>query len=156
MRTLLFLISGIFFFTACDKINLNNAEDSLEGDWQVVRMEQTIGERVELGVQVDSFLEFTGQLGAFSFQEEVVSYTFSVGDSVYQAMAIPWTLTREKRSEGFGRVEQYTLSTPELVARCEFGDQTSDAEQNATQVLLIWQTEAIGAYEMVTLYLEKE
>ena len=67
-----------------------------------------------------------------------------------------WELKRDKINESFFKVEQYTLCTENQNFICEFGDQTKDAERNATQLRLIFDTNEIGDYEQFILNLEKQ
>ncbi len=156
MQKLLSLLIPLLFLSACAKQNLRNAEKSLKGDWVVTQIYSAEGERFENGgVSTSNQQTETGELGEFSFTDDEVTYSFTRLDSLYEGSSA-WTLSRERVREGFVRVEMYTLETGDYDFACEFGDQTSDAEQNATEVRLIFETENIGAYSTFHLELEKE
>lgn len=141
--------------SACAKQNLRNAEKSLNGDWVVTEIYSAEGERTTGGINITDEQTETGDLGDFSFTDDEVTYNFTRLDSLYEGNSA-WTLNRERVREGFVRVEMYTLTTNDYDFVCEFGDQTSDAEKNATEVRLIFETEGLGAYSMFQLELEKE
>ncbi|MEN0050194.1 MAG: hypothetical protein AAF806_24225 [Bacteroidota bacterium] len=152
--SLILLFLALTFF-ACEKANLNAGEASLEGTWNVNSIFSAYGERTELGINVEESIQEEGNLGAFNFSETTVDASYTRLDTLYK-IASSWELKRDKISEGFFKVEQYTLCTDDQSFICEFGDQTKDAERNATQIRLIFETTEIGAYEQFVLKLEKE
>jgi len=155
MHKLFSLLIPILFLSACAKQNLRNAEKSLKGDWLVTEIYSAEGERTTGGTNITDQQTETGDLGEFTFTDDEMTYSFTRLDSLYEGSSA-WTLNREKVREGFVRVEKYTLTTDDYDFVCEFGDQTNDAEKNATKVRLIFETESIGAYLTFQLELEKE
>ena len=155
MHKLLSLLIPLLFLSACAKQNLRNAEASLKGDWKVTEIYSAEGEQVSGGINITNQQTETGDLGEFTFTDDDVTYSFTRLDSLYEGSST-WILNRERVNSGFVRVEKYTLETNDYDFICEFGDQTSDAEKNATEVRLIFETEGIGAYLMFQLELEKE
>jgi len=155
MYKLFSLLIPILLLSACAKQNLRNAEASLKGDWTVKEIYSAEGQQVAGGTNITNEETETGDLGEFSFTDDEVMYSFTRLDSLYEGTST-WTLNREKVREGFVRVEMYTLTTDDYDFLCEFGDQTSDAEKNATEARLILETEGLDAYTMFQLELEKE
>lgn len=150
--TLLFIAIGL---CACAKQNLRNAEKSLKGNWTVTEIYSADGERLTGGIDIQNEQTETGELGEFVFTENEVDYNFTRLDSLYENNST-WTLQRDKVNQGFVRVEVYTLDIDDYDFVCEFGDQTSDAEKNADEVRLIFETKDVGAYSTFQLMLEKE
>jgi len=156
MHKLLSLLIPLLFLAACAKQNLRNAEKSLKGDWTITQIYSAEGERFENGgVSTSDEQTEMGDLGEFSFTDGEMTYSFTRLDSLHEGSS-SWTLNRQRVNSGFVRVEMYTLTTDDYDYICEFGDQTSDAEKNATEVRLIFETEGIGAYSTFHLELEKE
>lgn len=149
MQNLLSLLIPLLFLSACAKQNLRNAEKSLKGDWTVTKIYSDEGQNSVAGVTE------TGDLGEFTFTNDEMTYSFTRLDSLYEGSST-WALSRERVNSGFTRVEVYTLETDDYDFVCEFGDQTSDAEQNATEARLIFETEGLSAYSMFQLELKKE
>ena len=124
-----YLLSLLFCLSlmACGENDLQNAKNSLKGNWTVNRIyvENTGGNGQNQ----------TGNLGAFGFSETNLNYSFNKGGIVKNGQGA-WTLKRELVNSGFVKVEKYTLEFDGLSFVCAFGDQTSDAEKNATNIRL--------------------
>jgi len=155
MNKISILLITFVLLSSCAKQNLRNAEKSLKGDWIVTEIYTQEGERVNGGIDITDEQTETGDLGEFTFTDDELTYSFTRLDSLYEGSSA-WILNREKVREGFVRVEMYTLETDDYDFICEFGDQTSDAEKDAIEARLIFETEGLGAYSMFQLELEKE
>jgi len=145
----------LFTLLSCGKKNLRNAEKSLKGNWTVTEIYSAEGERLTNGIDITDKQTETGDLGEFNFMDNTVNYSFTRLNSLYEGSS-GWTLDREKVNAGFVRVEVYTLKTDDYDFVCEFGDQTDDAEKNATEIQLIFETEETGPYTTFHLSMEKE
>ncbi len=140
---------------ACGKSDLQHAENSLIGSWEVISIQTSTGERLENGISFESNETEEGELGTFTFTDDLVSYSFDRLEQNY-ANELNWVLIREKVNQGFSNVEQFTLEMDSLSYICKFGDETSDAEKNANFVRLIYETKSIGPYVAYTLNMEKK
>lgn len=155
MKHLFFISFALLVFSSCEKQNLRHAEDSLVGTWKVTEIFSATGERMNNGINISDEETETGDLGTFTFTEDQLDYTFT-RQGITESGNTHWTLTRTKENSGFTKVEVYTLSFEGFVFDCAFGDETSDAEKNATEVRLIFETGELGDYERFTLFLKKE
>jgi len=154
-RPTLVILFLFLLFTACEKVNIKAGEQSLEGNWAVMNITTLYGERSDLGITVQENFEENGSLGAFNFSERKVIAEYTRLDTLYDIASI-WELKRDKINEGFFKVEQYTLCLEDQNFICKFGDQTKNAERDATRVRLLFETTEMGAYEQFILELEKE
>lgn len=154
MKHLFFISLVLLVFSSCEKQNLRNAEDSLVGTWSVTEIFSATGERTTNGISITNEETETGDLGTFTFTEEQLDYTFTRQGTTASGNA-NWTLERTKENSGFTKVEVYTLSFEDFVFDCAFGDETSDAENNAVEVRLTFETVEVGDYETFVLFLEK-
>ena len=150
---LLLLLS--FTFSACEKVNIKAGEASLEGVWMTTNITSAYGERTKSGISIEENTQEEGNLGTFTFSETEVVANYTRLDTLYEITS-SWKLKRDKVNEGFFKVEQYTLCTESQNFICEFGDQTKDAEHNATKLRLIFETTEIGVYKQFVMELEKE
>ena len=64
-----------------------------------------------------------------------MTYNFTRG-GVPTSGQTTWSLIRDLVNSGFVKVERYTLDFDALSFVCAFGDETSDAEKNATDIRL--------------------
>ncbi len=145
----------LVIFTACQKRNLKHAEKSLEGSWAVQSIYSAYGQNTNLGIQTNEEFNEDGPLGQFNFDKEMVTYRFTRLDTLYESNSA-WNLVREKINAGFTKAEQYTLEMDKFEFICAFGDQTSDAEKQATEVKLMFETKTIGSYYTFELDLRKK
>ena len=145
------LVSLLLVVTAsCQKQNLKNAKESLDGTWRVTEIysEQKDGS----GDFGDGRHWETGELGFITFSDNAVEYAYTRLGVTYDSTET-WRLDRNKENEGFFKVEKYTLFIGNRAYDCDFGDATSDAEKNATLLTLMYETEA--AEPNYTMTLEK-
>ena len=145
----------VLILVSCKKKDLRTAKDALEGTWKVTEIFSATGMRMTNGIDITNEETETGDLGDFVFTSDQVDYVFT-RQGVEQRGNVDWTLTREKVNSGFTKVEVYTLSFDDFIFDCAFGDQTSDAEKNATDIKLTFETEAIGDYSTFVLTMKKE
>lgn len=140
--------------SACQKKQVKNAEKSLQGSWDVHTIYSTYGTKTALGTQTNQEFNEAGELGQFVFDDEKVAYRFTRLDTLYENET-SWKLTRDKVKAGFTNAEQYTLTIDNFDFICAFGDQTSDAEKEATDVSLFFETDTIGSYYGFELQIKK-
>ena len=150
-----FLTIAFLFLIACQKQNLNSANNSLIGNWQVVEIYNAIGEKTDSGTSTTESFSEEGDLGNFVFNENTVAYNYTKSNE-YFVNNEEWNLERTKQNQGFHKVEQYFLTIGIQQYRCRFGDETSDAEKDATAIQLEFESTAIGPWETYILFLEKE
>lgn len=143
-----------FFLIQC-KSDLRQAEDSLSGTWTVIKIISSYGTRTANGTSYKDQITEEGDLGLFVFTEEQVDYRFTRRDTL-TAEVSSWALNREKVQEGFTQVERYTLELDKASYRCDFGDGTSDAEKDARDMVLTFETTALGPFTEYSLFLEKD
>ena len=125
---ILICFCSCFILSSCAKQNLKNAKNSIDGNWNVIKIYSentpTSNEQSE-----------EGDLGTFVFSDNTVDYKFTRLEEEYAGNAT-WELKREKVNQGFTKVEKYTLTMDDYTFHCRFGDETSDAEKNATEIQL--------------------
>ncbi|WP_235297800.1 hypothetical protein [Portibacter marinus] len=120
---------------ACVK-DEKQASNSIEGLWQVNEM-ITIYAYDNGGFLDEDVVEEQGDLGSFDFGENIVDYEFIRNDTLFSGQE-NWTLSTERVNEGFIRVTKFTLKVGERFEfDVAFGDQTKNAEKNATEMRLI-------------------
>ena len=112
---------------ACGDKDLDNAKKSLVGNWTV--------NRVYTQLPGGNDQQQTGNLGTFQFTQNQLNYSFTK-DGATQNGQSAWNLRREMVNSGFVKVEKYTLDFDGRSFVCAFGDETSDAEKNATAIRL--------------------
>lgn len=151
----LYCLLLLLSFSTCQKQNLNRAEKSLEGTWKVTKIYTAYGEKKELGTQTNEEFTEEGNLGVFTFGETEVDYSYTRLDTLYEGNS-KWNLTREKVNAGFTNAEQYTLKFDNQNYICRFGDETKDAEKNATELSLKFETDTVGPYSSVIFWLVKD
>lgn len=108
---------------SCQK-DEKQAINSLEGQWQVT----TINSFYSNGEET---VEETGELGTFSFDGDMVEYSFTRNDTFFQNLR-PWKLTAEKVRKGFFKVTEFQLEIEgDFLFDVQFEDGTNNAEKNA-------------------------
>jgi len=141
----------------CVKLNFLHirANKSIVGTWDIVKYESSWGERLENGININGSFEIddADDLGSFVFDDETVTYSILNSDTT--GNAINWSVERTKENQGFTQVEVYTIQIGQKEYDCSFGDETSDAEKNATEMVLFNETKIIGDYNNFTFHLEK-
>lgn len=119
---LLLLFIATFFFS-CQK-DEKQAINSLEGDWQVTAIKSFYSNGEET-------VEETGALGTFSFDGDMVEYSFTRNDTLFENLR-PWMLSAEKVREGFFRDNKFQLEIEgDFLFDVQFEDGTNNAEKNA-------------------------
>jgi len=154
-RSLLILSILLFVFSACEKQNIKRAEKSLAGNWTVTKIYTAYGEKMELGTQTNKEFTEEGDLGTFAFNKSTVDYNYTRLDTLNESNN-DWELIREKVNAGFTNAEQYILIIDTTKYICRFGDETKDAEKKATDIILEYETTAIGPYTSIMFWLEKQ
>ena len=134
--------------SSCNKRNLNLAQESLVGSWNVVEIFSD--EKDTTGIHNDGRHWENGNLGVFTFSDNNVTYVYTRLDSTYMETT-NWDLTREKVKQGFHKVEKYTLRIGNRNYNFLFGDGTSDAEKNATEMVLTFETATPSSDYVLTL-----
>ena len=155
MKNTIILLCSCLLSACATTSNLNQAKKSLQGTWKVNKIYSAYGQRVANGISTDEEHTETGNLGTFNFGENQVTYQFTRRDTAYNATS-SWILNRTKVNQGFTQVEVYLLDLTTYDFVCQFGDQTSDAERNATKVRLIYETPDVGYYQTFQLEMEKQ
>jgi len=97
--TFLIFVVTCVHFTSCVDDELQ-AEDSLEGVWNVTEIFSLYGEFFPTGFNSSSNLTEEGALGYFNFNENNVAYSFTRNDTLYSGN-MDWNLDIEKRTTGF-------------------------------------------------------
>lgn len=155
LRFLIFGVSLLLILTACEKQNLKRAEKSLIGTWQVNKIYSAYGERMELGTQTNEEITEEDELGIFIFNEKTVDYNYTRLDTVYEGNS-DWVLNRKKINSGFTKIEVYSLTLDDKTYICSFGDETKNAEKNATEIALLFDSTEIGPYTSIMFWLTKQ
>jgi len=144
------LIAIVFLVVSCGGNDLEEAEKSLTGSWTVNKIYTQEGQQLTNGQTTDFDtldLEAIGELvfnadGNASGNYSTLGTTINIDDT--------WMLDKSKVNCGFTNCDQYTLTIGALDFLCAFGDQTSDAHENATELsLTLTQIENTNYTEMV-------
>lgn len=151
---LLNLIFLSFLLISCGSPGLEEGTASLIGSWAVYEINYAEGTRTDLGVTTDTSYTQTGDLGSFVFDETEVVYDYS-HDLETVSDRSSWELLRATVNCGFNKCEVYTLVLKDLNLTCIFGDDTADAEENATEITLAYESTAPDTYQTYTLHLRK-
>lgn len=122
--------------TACQDDDLAQGINSLEGSWQVTAAKSFYEIAQPDGRLQRSRVDEEGNLGRFEFAEDMVSYQFNRNDTLYQGRE-RWHLENTRENQGFFKVNRFTLLIDgTFTFKCEFEDQTKNAEQNAKNITL--------------------
>lgn len=126
MKKLNLILLPLFLLSSCSS-KIDCAKESLVGTWQVT--------------EVYKNFPFTGEssedksgIGVFIFTETQCDYSFTF-DSVLEANNFDYTFEISKENAGFTRVDRFDVLGEENY-RVRFGDQTSDAHEEATEMTL--------------------
>lgn len=122
------------------------ATESLTGSWKI--------NEIRLYNQNEDVIEDNTE-GFFHFQDDGRANFSFYRNNVLQEMSATWTLVETKINCGFTNCKKYTLNigTEEFI--CEFGDKTSDAQCNATEIRLLQNGPHLSPYEDMILFLDK-
>ena len=140
-------------FMACKKDEIQ-AEDSIEGVWDIIEITSLYAEFSENGFDPSETISETGQLGTFTFMQNSVDYTFTRNDTLYSGSK-SWNLELEKIREGFSKVNDFTLSIEDdFLFDVTFEDGTKNSEKNAKRATFEeWPTSGFGVG--INMILEK-
>jgi len=120
--------------TACGKSKQECAEDSLIGEWDIVKLYESKNS-LENGIVVSQeVMEFTEIEGYFTITASFMEYQYSTHSVVKVDQNYILNITKE--NAGFTRVDVYTIDGDLENFRVRFGDETSDAHENATEISL--------------------
>ncbi|MBR9920123.1 MAG: hypothetical protein GYB31_04730 [Bacteroidetes bacterium] len=129
------LFCCLILLSACNKDELQ-AEQSLQGEWKVTEITSYYGDFDQNSFNPSQVVNDTTASGYFLFSEEMAEYNFSRNDTVYSGTA-SWDLALESVNEGFFKVNDFTLSiNGYFMFDVTFGDETKNAEKNATRIFL--------------------
>jgi len=142
-------------FVSCAKSDIRQGEKSIVGIWNVVELRIGEGERTELGSSIDSEAIYTEDLELFHFTEDKVTWTFEPGDTLIINNE-DWILSSRKENSGFTKVTVFTLAMAQYDFDCVFEDDTKNAEKNAENISLHFETDGIGPFSTIDIKLEKE
>ena len=148
------LIGTLLLCFSCKKAKFKKAENSLEGNWNVESAYIAYGQRMDLGTQTDS--SFTEEnVGSFEFEEDKTgNHNFVLRGENYNIDNFSWEL-EERDIGGFTNAKGFNIVIDEITYRLTFGDGTSDAHKNATEMELFFETTDIGEYFSYQLSLTK-
>ncbi len=138
LKNIIFII--IFFpiafqLASCTKDQVQ-AENSLEGIWEVTLIRSNYGMFSETVFNATESIEESGELGTFNFMEDVVQYSFTRNDTLFNETS-SWRIDLEKVNSGFTRVNEFTLDIEDqFLFDVRFEDETSNAEKDAKNVSL--------------------
>lgn len=129
---LLLLVTIIL--TACGKSTQECAEESLIGEWRVTQIYESRS-IIENGVQIDqSQTTYDNTSGHFSFTNDMMQYVYTTTTSISSEQG--YSLVTTKENSGFTRVNVFTIKGDDEDFRVRFGDQTSDAHEDAEEISL--------------------
>lgn len=123
-KNILFLLALLITISSCGKSHEEKAQDSLIGNWKVTKAASIDPN----SVQVDT----TGDLGTFVFTATNLDYSYTIVNE--KSRSSEYTFTRTKENAGFFKVDVYTIDTGNESIRVRFGDETSDAHCEATEI----------------------
>lgn len=127
----------IFIFVtlvSCGKSDQQKAQDSLIGDWSVTDIYQSKNTIIDNG-QINESQDFwEGMLGTFHFTSAEMDYEYIMVDTIQNTQS--YKLHISKENSGFIRVNKYEIigDVENFIVR--YGDQTSSAISNATNINL--------------------
>ena len=113
------------------------AVDSIEGFWQVTEIRSHYGRFSNGGYSFENTVREEGVIGSFSFSRDMVEYTFTRNDTVYEGTS-PWSLDHRKVQSGFSFEDRYTLVIgEEFVFDVTFGGGTRKSEKDAQSMTAV-------------------
>lgn len=129
----LFIAFFLMIFFGCNK-DETQAVNSLEGTWDIVTITSHYGGFSENVYNADTVITETGQLGSFTFTENVADYSFQ-RDNKFYAGNENWVLQHERVNSGFFKVSKFTLTIEnQFVFDVLFEDGTNNAELKARNI----------------------
>jgi hypothetical protein len=138
------------FLSSCDKEDIQAAEDSVIGSWNVTQIKSHYGYK-SLGTITDE-----GVLGTFKFTENSVEYSFTRNDTLYSDTTT-WNFNAEEPSRGFLQSTIYTIDIKDrFVFDVTYENGTINSEKNAQEMTLLRESEDCMNGEIsIELRLEK-
>ena len=130
--SILFLLT--ILLTSCGKSTQECAAESLIGEWNVVEIFETHTIVVDGSQSNQSQTTFDDAEGHFSFTANTMDYEYTSTSTKMLDQA--YTLEVTKENAGFTRVNVFTINGDVEDFRVRFGDQTSDAHENAAEISL--------------------
>lgn len=103
----------------------DSASESLQGVWNVTKISQTVDGTTD---------SQDGMLGTFEFTQTTVDYSYQF-NGVTEANDFEYQLDITRENAGFTNVDRFDIVGEENF-RVRFGDQTSDAYENADMMVL--------------------
>jgi hypothetical protein len=131
--TLLLLLISLCF-VSCQKYDLQEAKNSITGNWSVVEITSFYAEFNGNGARPIETISEQGQLGNFNFEEDSVTFTFTRNDTLFTGNSA-WSFTSEQRQAGFVMEVDATLVIEnEFTFGVTFEDGIINSEKNAQEV----------------------
>ena len=150
---MLSLIMLPFLLIGCSRDEIQ-AENSIEGEWDVVAITSYYGDFSETSFNTTETIPESGQLGSFNFAADSVDYEFTRNDTLFVGR-MAWDLAFEKVNAGFTRTNQYTLSIEDqFLFDVSFEDNTKNSEKDATNLQLVENREG-DSQVLIEMSLEK-
>lgn len=145
----LIILFSLLVVSACQEDDLSQGVNSLRGAWQVRQAVSIYGEGDN--ARVDE----AGNLGWFNFDGDTLRFEYTRNDTLYRGSE-RWQLYRDRENQGFVKVNVFTLKIEDYdTFVCEFGNQTRNAEKNATSITLRHEPELMGQDTWFELSLTK-
>jgi len=128
-----FLVILTILICSCGKSTQENALDSLVGDWTVASVFE-ISEELDNGVVIGQTQVEYNNGGQFTFSKESMNYEYTTDQLFSSSQDYVFEISKE--NAGFTRVDVFTIKGEVEDFRVRFGDETSDAHEDATQIQL--------------------
>lgn len=124
----------ILLCLSCGSDDEQHAHDSLIGTWSVVEGRVSFAQ-IENGIEIENGeVTSEGNLGTFQFARSTMDYQFKISET--ESLNTAYTFNVTKENAGFTRVDKYVVEAEEENWRVRFGDETSDAHCDATDITL--------------------
>ena len=127
MKKIFTLSIGLLFILCSCGSKIDSAKESLEGTWQVKEIFKNYP-------STGDFMEDKSGVGTFIFTGTQCDYSYTF-DSVEKMNSFEYEFQITKENSGFTRVDKFEILGDESY-RIRFGDQTSDAHEEATEMSL--------------------
>ena len=158
INLLIIIIIGFLTIFSCVEDQVQ-AEESLEGNWEVIEIISSYGKFYEFGHDSISTVRETEKLGSFIFKSNVngvnnVDYNFKRNDTLFSASK-SYNLDLIKIQSGFFKEKKFTLMIEDLyIYDVQFGNYTRNSEKKAKEMeLLYWPNSGFGPG--IQIFLEK-
>jgi len=149
---LVFLV--VFSGWSCQK-DETQATQSLKGEWEVISTTSFYGNFIGNRFDVNERVDESGSLGTFTFQDDLVQFSLTRNDTLYE-FETEWGLEADKVRAGFFRETQFTLFLKDTFQfDVEFERGTRNAEKNANSATFFYEPEHEGAGVAIEMELEK-